>query len=230
MLESVLDVLDIEVWFADLPGFVCGRTVYSHGARRIELAQDGQSEQARMFTLAHEVGHCLVDDWRDLSKAPNYLPTDPAALETLCNKIAAEILLPRAWMTQRIADMASPSVDEFREIADAADTSLTAVLIRALQLRTPLAGRLFYLQADGHWRLVRSYGRDARSVPRTRGVSSVPPRCEMDVLNEPLASAARSLPAEVTQHLSPHYSWTWRRQARTMWAIGSTETGTGRGR
>jgi hypothetical protein len=80
---------------------------------RRSLAIDGQVErldgalcvslshrapiQRQRFTLAHELGHVLLED-RDVADAVGHQASGSLDIERFCNEFAAELLMPRAWV------------------------------------------------------------------------------------------------------------------------------------
>ena len=84
---------------------------------------------AQIFTLAHELSHIFVGE-PGLSKFENLSPTDHAT-EEICNKIAAEFLVPieefhRQWVT------ASQSSDPYQDLAKHFKVSTVVAARRAL--------------------------------------------------------------------------------------------------
>ena len=84
---------------------------------------------AQIFTLAHELSHIFVGE-SGLSKFENLSPADHAT-EEICNKIAAEFLVPieefhRQWIT------ASQSSDPYQDLAKRFKVSTVVAARRAL--------------------------------------------------------------------------------------------------
>ena len=84
---------------------------------------------AQIFTLAHELSHIFVGE-SGLSKFENLSPTDHAT-EEICNKVAAEFLVPteefhRQWIT------ASQSSDPYQDLAKHFKVSTVVAARRAL--------------------------------------------------------------------------------------------------
>lgn len=123
----------------------------------------GLAPGRRRWTVAHELGHAVFE-----STGPNP-PRSGHDVERLCNRIAAEILLPRHFIVSRLPRQLSVS-DVFR-IAREFDTSLEAAAIRCVELR-----RVSVFQAK-QGKVLRGHGlvrndRDAASDRSLRRVVS----------------------------------------------------------
>lgn len=84
---------------------------------------------AQIFTLAHELSHIFVGE-SGLSKIENLSPTDHA-IEKICNKIAAEFLVPTEELHQQWK-IAKASGDPFQRIAKSFKISTVVAARRAL--------------------------------------------------------------------------------------------------
>lgn len=167
-LESVVDRLDPCVRFTRLPGGVDGVTRYEHGRVVIELSPE-MSEARTSFTLAHELGHVLVDRWRERSPAPGYLPTDARDVELLCDRIASELLMPQGWAKAEASTLSAPWLAGVRQFADKAGVTTTAAATRLTHLGVPLAWWELWRRSSPSggtaWDVVRARGRHHGCVP-----------------------------------------------------------------
>ncbi|MDE0029106.1 MAG: ImmA/IrrE family metallo-endopeptidase [Deltaproteobacteria bacterium] len=109
----------------------------------------------RRFTLAHEIGHILVADHENGSMSCGDGPT-----EELCNRVAAELLMPDRFVHAAItADM---DVSGFRRLATQFQCSLEATGWRVLNLGKITGALLVWRQQDGG-------GLELTAAPRTFG-------------------------------------------------------------
>jgi hypothetical protein len=87
-----------------------------------------QSPVRRRFTIAHELGHAVLE-----STGPR-APRVGSELERLCDRLAAEILMPLVTFRSALGDR--PAVaSTIRELASQFQTSLSAAAIRCSELR-----------------------------------------------------------------------------------------------
>lgn len=92
-LDRVADALGVSA-IVRAPMIEDGRTTWEEGRSRIELRDDRPAERAP-FTLAHEIGHILIARDQTVARRTRDLHADD--VETLCDWIAASILMPRRW-------------------------------------------------------------------------------------------------------------------------------------
>jgi hypothetical protein len=84
-------------------------------------------EGRRRFTIAHELGHALLE------RSGGHCPRTGVELEKICDLIATEILLPRASFLRALP---SPlAVDSIFSLAQAFKTSLSATAARVSELK-----------------------------------------------------------------------------------------------
>lgn len=154
-LASALGV--IEIVSTDLTED--GRTSWVHGGRpRIELRADRPATRTR-FTLAHEIGHILIDQDETIAHRTHGLAHDD--IETLCDWIAASILMPRDWV-QQYADRDRYSLSLLRMVAHRADVSLAAAAVRMAEVGGRTCMLLRWQRAPTRWVVI--------------GQAAVPPR------------------------------------------------------
>lgn len=107
-----------------------GRTTWVNGKPRIELRADRPTTRMR-FTLAHEIAHVLIE--RDRTVARRTQGLNHNEVETLCDRIAASILMPRSWI-QPYAERSHYNLSLIRLVAHRADVSLSAATVRLAEV------------------------------------------------------------------------------------------------
>jgi Zn-dependent peptidase ImmA (M78 family) len=118
------------------------------GAARIAVNRSfrlGISEPVERFTLAHELGHLLLDQDRASNMVVASGPWAPQEIEQRANAFAAAFLIPVPLLDARltlVSDLAATS-DYIRETARVLGVSFTALVSRLQNL-----GRLAYEEAD----------------------------------------------------------------------------------
>ena len=83
--------------------------------------------ERRRFTIAHEMGHAL------LNKLGQRLPHSGPDVERLCDKFAAEILMPRDAFLERLGS--SLTIECLFDLKRAFEVSLSAIAYRCFELR-----------------------------------------------------------------------------------------------
>ena len=134
-----------------------GRTTWVDGRPRIELRADRPAARMR-FTLAHEIAHVLVAQDQTVARRTQGLDHD--VLETLCDWVAASILMPRDWM-QRFAERDDYNLSLLRLIANHADVSLSSAAVRLSEVGGRTCMLLRLQRAPRRWVVVGHAG-----VPR----------------------------------------------------------------
>lgn len=119
-----LDVTEV-VEDDDIPAV--GELRRENGTFRI-FCSAGQSAFRRRFTIAHELAHVLFES--SGARAPRV----GAELERLCDMLAAEILMPRPVFEEAL-NQAAVDGSVIRELAARFQTSLTATVLRCVELR-----------------------------------------------------------------------------------------------
>jgi len=108
----------------DLPS--SGELRRTNGA--LEIAYSSHlSPERRRFTIAHELGHAILE-----RSGPGY-PRFGKELERICDKLAAEILMPTRSFRRDCGN--SFSLDKIFELANRYQTSLASTAIRYAELR-----------------------------------------------------------------------------------------------
>ncbi len=123
------------------------------GSRAFIAVNAAQSVTRQRFTIAHEIGHYLLDEVRPIWVDKNIRPIQvsfrrgsggtPRSYqwpEVRANRFAAELLMPTKWVKHEFAALDSTGVDwsdeePIRLLADRFGASLQAMVIRLLELR-----------------------------------------------------------------------------------------------
>lgn len=127
-----------------------GRTLWTSGTPSIELRQDRPRERQR-FTLAHEIAHVLIEAKQTVAHRTYRFTHDD--VETLCDQIAAAILMPRDWIS-RYADRAEFNLSLIRLIAHKAEVSLAAAVVRLAEVSDRMCILLRLQRAPKRWVVV----------------------------------------------------------------------------
>ena len=127
-----------------------GRTSWHSGTPSIELRQDRPQARKR-FTLAHEIAHVLIEANPTIAHRTLGLVDDN--LETLCDQVAAALLLPRTWIT-RYTNRDKFNLSLLRLIAHRADVSLAAAAVRLAEVSGRTCILLRLQRAPTRWVVV----------------------------------------------------------------------------
>lgn len=165
-LEPLLDQLGLRVHYTGLPPGISGRTWYYDERPQIEISDEIHSRRAT-FTIAHELGHVLVDRWRASSKAPELIPRQEALEERLCDRIAGELLMPTAWARTQAANLEAPYLQGILEVAEEAQVTVASACTRMRQLGLPVhTWQLRRSQKlDPHWAVINGARRSEMVRP-----------------------------------------------------------------
>ncbi len=115
----------------------CEARIVGLGGRAIISVDDRIPPRRRRFSIAHELGHwrhhrdrcliCRADQIGDARQSA----IDP---ERVADEYASDLLLPRFLLERQLRMAPKPTLRAMREIADAFDTSLTATLIKVVEI------------------------------------------------------------------------------------------------
>lgn len=126
-LEAIASRLDVwEILVESLP-FDGGIFETPNGGRVIKL-NSHSSRARRRFTLAHEIGHLLVE--RTSSSRKQIGCTSDTHLEQACNMVAAELLMPAEQVASTAAELGDSSPGNLRRLASRFEVSLYAAAVR----------------------------------------------------------------------------------------------------
>jgi Zn-dependent peptidase ImmA (M78 family) len=199
-VEAIAQACGATVIYRPLVG--CAARLLGVDARAIISVDEKSSRPRQRFSVAHELGHWLHDRGRVarvcregpdgvVDGAPGTHESDvttqpvamsQAALERRANRFAAELLLPRS-MCKRLARRLPITVESAQDLATRFSTSLTATLIRLVEL-APVPALLACFHDDGRqlWRVqsqhvpqgIRPHER-MPSRPRPHSTAKPPP-------------------------------------------------------
>lgn len=99
-----------------------------HGDSARVVLSPRVSEERMRFTLAHELGHLLLDD-PDVAFAAQAFASQIPNVERFCNVFAAELLMPRVWLRRRFAGRPQ-AFSTLNAVAEEAKVSRTAALVQ----------------------------------------------------------------------------------------------------
>lgn len=176
-LEALASSLGVaEIVYANL--IEDGRTTWENGRPRVTLRSDRPATRTR-FTLAHEIGHVLVDSDKMVAHRTHGLAQDD--LETLCDWIAASILMPRDWVsTYSTRDRYTLSL--LRLMAHRANVSLAAAAARLAEVGGRPCMLLRWNRAPKRWVVVgqaavpKIYAGQLQATEQTSRVLDAMPR------------------------------------------------------
>lgn len=127
--ESIAKALGIRVLWADLDGRAGGLT-WGASTATVELSRSDSLERQR-FTLAHELTHFVVGSESLLASRGLVIgDLDESDEERLCDRTAAELLMPRRE-TNASGDL---TIEQIREFARERRVSLTAAAARLIEV------------------------------------------------------------------------------------------------
>jgi Zn-dependent peptidase ImmA (M78 family) len=155
-----------------------GRTTWVEGRPRIELRSDRPHQRSR-FTLAHEIGHILIARDERVARRTRALQSDD--VETLCDWIAASILMPRPWMS-KYARRERFNLSLLRMIANRADVSLAAAAVRLAEVSGRTCVLLRWQRSSERWLVVsqaavpREYSGGLQATSETNAAFDVLPK------------------------------------------------------
>jgi len=159
-----------------------GRTSWVDGAPVIELRADRSRERTR-FTFAHELAHVMVAKDRKTA-VRRTLALEHDEEETLCDWIAAALLMPHGWIRPYVERDVSLSL--LRLIASRAEVSLSAAAVRVAEVGKQLCMLLRWKRGQIRWVLVGQAGVPAQlrghyeiSSPANDQLDSMPSRRDL---------------------------------------------------
>ena len=127
-LVAVCRKLQIDEIVDDDDTPVVGELRRDQGVLRI-ICATGQSVVRRRFTIAHELGHALMES------SGAGAPRVGRELERLCDMLAAELLMPKAVFDAALGENPVDGLT-IRRLAGAFQTSLTSTALRCVELRS----------------------------------------------------------------------------------------------
>lgn len=169
-LEEVAGHLRLTVVDAAATGFegallrIAGRALGTIVLRR-GIPEPGR----RRFTLAHEIGHYVLPNQQEAlspcrASAIESWNGSLSAAELDANRFAAEILVPRALVTDQLKQ--APTLNMARGVAERFGTSLTAAAVRLVELTSYRAALVVSREDTAEWyRLSPEFARAVRTGP-----------------------------------------------------------------
>lgn len=127
-----------------------GRTIWHDGIPAIEIRQDRPKSRKR-FTLAHEIAHVLIEVKQTVAHRSFSFTHDN--IETLCDQVAAALLMPRDWISQ-YSGRSQFNLSQIRLIAHRADVSLAAATVRLAQVSGRTCMLLRLQRAPTRWVII----------------------------------------------------------------------------
>jgi hypothetical protein len=124
-LNAVMNKLNVVGVETDDQLIVAGELRKEKDKLKIYLAP-GLPKGRRRFTIAHELGHAFFE-----STGPG-CPRVGNELEALCNKIAAELLMPTHIFKRAVGS--NPTIDSLLKLASDFEVSTSALFLRAAKL------------------------------------------------------------------------------------------------
>ncbi len=170
-LDRVANALGVSA-IVRAPMIEDGRTTWEGGRPRIELRDDRPAERTR-FTLAHEIGHILIARDQTVARRTRDLHADD--VETLCDWIAASILMPRRWVAG-YAGRDQYNLSLLRLVAHRADASMSAAAVRLAEVGNRTCVLLRWQRSPTRWLVVgqaavpREYAGNLQATPETNTI------------------------------------------------------------
>lgn len=104
-------------------------SVRSSGSSTVVVLRKDRSRQRQRFTLAHELGHLILAQGKEVEMSFRLPAPRSSVVEGLCDDIAAALLMPAGWVKVHLTN--SPfSLATVRRLALSCDVSLAASLVR----------------------------------------------------------------------------------------------------
>jgi len=121
--------------------------------KRVVIEYNPARPRARVrYSIAHECAHTLFPDWNDVPRhrlASAEMDTDDWELESLCNLIAAEFLMPLGSLQHRLSG--TSTIEELLVARSDFDVSVEALFRRVVTLsETPCAMFVARPTSDGY--------------------------------------------------------------------------------
>lgn len=111
------------------------------------------SPQVRRFTIAHELGHLLLDHTLQIPSKIRRLKRAYAPLvEVTANAFASELLMP-GFLVREMCDLSQGDLDAPREISQLFEVSLLAAAIRCTELSRAACAAVFSVAQENTGRV-----------------------------------------------------------------------------
>lgn len=122
---------------------VADGTLTWENQKRVLALRRGCIPERQRFTLAHEIGHLLIEQ-RFVVTPP------PSNVETWCNQFAAELLAPRDWVFDAFRD-APHEIATARDLAEVASVSMSMAITRLRDVCMWSEALIHWRRVDRHW-------------------------------------------------------------------------------
>ncbi|MCE5315148.1 MAG: ImmA/IrrE family metallo-endopeptidase [Armatimonadota bacterium] len=138
-IEPPLDLNWLAEWFGveveirPLPKSVAGLYIHTDYGPHIILNSNDSPERQR-WTTAHELAHHILSIGKQSSDEVFRIKTDETAAESLCDRFAAEILMPAALVRRKAAEVKHGRFDKTALLANMFEVSVIAMRIRLREL------------------------------------------------------------------------------------------------
>ena len=116
-VEKLCDSLGIEIQYVDFSeiegriGKEISGALQKHGKTYTILVNEDESDVRARFTIAHELGHYFLHVKDDPRQIVTSVRRDRSPKETMANKFAAELLMPKALVEEEYSKMVIPVSD-----------------------------------------------------------------------------------------------------------------------
>jgi hypothetical protein len=157
-LEALATEIGICVERCELRGYM-GQTGRHYGGYVVSL-REGLSSERERFTLAHEIGHALLDRLGIPLESQTHLPS----IEVLCNGFANELLVPRNWLAESTS--LPLTVGAIGRVAREAVASSTVAFISIASVHDcwALLSFLRWNSQSRHWECTRTLATTAKAL------------------------------------------------------------------
>lgn len=153
---SLLAIVNAGVHSVTLPPGTRGTVDIRASGSTIRVS-DSLTRQEQAFTVAHEVGHILLNGLtRDPAKAKRLNLFSHGAVEAACDAIARDLTVPSFWMMSHLRAHGL-NMATLQSIAGTCDVPFPVAVTRAVELGAPV----FYLAAERTergWLVINSVG------------------------------------------------------------------------
>ncbi|MCE5200253.1 ImmA/IrrE family metallo-endopeptidase [bacterium] len=146
-IEPPLDInwlaewLGVEVEIRPLPRNVAGLYLHTDSGAHI-LLNAGDCPERQRWTTAHELAHHILNIGRHSPKNAFQINTGKRDhSEDLCDRFAAEILMPATLIRKKAAEVKHGRYDKTALLANMFEVSVTAMRIRLRELRLSKTNR-----------------------------------------------------------------------------------------
>ena len=184
-LEDATAELGAVVRQRNLPPGVAGSADPGIGGPTMIYVDPRMAVARQRFTLAHELGHLVLNRSTVITEHGDQLPTTQNAIERLCDAIGGALLIPTEWIRARLLEV--PDLPTLLALSSDLQVSPSALTIRLSESDRPCVLMSARRGADG-WEWAWSAG-------------EIPSLADRDM--------RRDIPASGLADLARSGSWTW---------------------